>query len=278
MTAGDKIRGGYGVVKTKQSLQVFILICLALSSIFYYQKIVEGTPDFSLLLSGCPLMAVVLVSLIYHRGENALMIKRAKLKYILLAFFLPLIYLGLSYGIYLLIYVKEISHVGVLTQLISEFPLYILLLVLCFFTTLGEEVGWRGYMMPKLNQLYGFNKACIVSGLACFLWYLPIFFTNYMSIIPLWYQILLFFLLIMGCSVLQGYISLKSQSFWPAVVFHTTHNFVVELLMSQSIGGDQRLYLVGESGIISVTVILLLAYFFSKRYAHYQAITLNQSL
>mgnify|MGYP001036677168 CR=1 FL=1 len=266
------------MAKTKQALQAFILICLALSSIFYYEKMVDGTPDFSPLLNWCPLIAVILVNLIYHRGENPLMIKRAKLKYILLALILPLIYWGLSYGIYLLIFVKEISHEGVRTQTINEFPLYILLLVFCFFTAIGEEVGWRGYMMPKLSELYGFNKAVMLTGLACFLWYLPIFFADSMTTIPLWYQILLFFLMIMACAVLQGYISLKSQSYWPAVVFHATHKFSAELLMSKSIGGDQRLYLLGESGIISVTVMLVMAYFFFKRYARYQAMTLNQPL
>lgn len=165
-----------------------------------------------------------------------------------------------------------------LRQLLSEPPILVLSVVLYFVTALGEEIGWRGYMMPKLNELYGFKKAVLLCGLAWFLWHLPVFLASYMAKIPLWYQIPMLFLLIMAWSFPQGYISLKSKSFWPAAVFHATHNFVAQLLLDQSIGGEMRPYLVGETGIISVTVLLLIAYFFFRRYSIYQSLKLTPLL
>lgn len=266
------------MTRTKRSLRAFIFICLALSSIFYYLMIVKGMLQLSTLLMWCPGAAAIIVSLIYHRGENAIMFRRAQLKYVLLVLILPLIYWGISYGIYLLIYGKGVIQNNMLRQLLNEPTMLILSVVLYFVTALGEEIGWRGYMMPKLNELCGFNKAVLLCGLAWFLWHLPVFLASYMATIPLWYQIPMLFLLIMAWSFPQGYISLKSKSFWPAAVFHATHNFVAQLLLDQSIGGAMRPYLVGETGIISVAVLLLMAYYFFRRYSIYQSMKLNPLL
>lgn len=47
---------------------------------------------------------LVLPQLIYHRGEKTLMIRKVRIKYLLYALLLPLIYLEISYSIYALIY------------------------------------------------------------------------------------------------------------------------------------------------------------------------------
>jgi membrane protease YdiL (CAAX protease family) len=39
---------------------------------------------------------------------------------------------------------------------------------------LGEEVGWRGFMMPRLVRLYGENRAVIFGGTIWALWHSPL--------------------------------------------------------------------------------------------------------
>ena len=59
-------------------------------------------------------------------------------------------------------------------------PLYIMLAATIgstlLFGQLGEEVGWRGYALPRLAARYGLASASIVVGIIWAAWHLPLFF------------------------------------------------------------------------------------------------------
>jgi membrane protease YdiL (CAAX protease family) len=38
---------------------------------------------------------------------------------------------------------------------------------------LGEELGWRGFLFPRLQQRFGFHGACLTSGLLWAVWHFP---------------------------------------------------------------------------------------------------------
>jgi membrane protease YdiL (CAAX protease family) len=39
--------------------------------------------------------------------------------------------------------------------------------------TVGEELGWRGFLFPRLQEQFGFNGACLISGGIWAVWHYP---------------------------------------------------------------------------------------------------------
>jgi membrane protease YdiL (CAAX protease family) len=38
---------------------------------------------------------------------------------------------------------------------------------------LGEELGWRWFLFPRLQQQFGFHGACLISGVIWAVWHFP---------------------------------------------------------------------------------------------------------
>lgn len=254
------------MIKTKKSILTFLIVCFALSPIFYYLMFVRGIAEMAYVLMWCPGIAAIVVSLLYHRGENALNFRRCRVKYILAGVGIPLVYFGISYGIYLLIYGKEVI-IGNMALTFIQMPLTLLLYLAIFFVTaMGEEIGWRGYLVPKLNDLFGFNKGAFIGGVIWAIWHLPAVVGGYTSDLPVWFEVPAYSLQCIAMSYIMYYLSMKSNSVWPGIMLHFVHNFVCQLLLNQSIGGEMRPYLVGEGGIISLLLQIIIAIICARKY------------
>jgi membrane protease YdiL (CAAX protease family) len=91
--------------------------------------------------------------------------------------------------------------------------------------TLGEELGWRSYLLPKLVTLSGLTKGVILTGLIWGYWHFPIILMGYNF--PN-YPVLGAFILMPISTLLLGTISaflyFKSKSLFPSVLFHSSVN------------------------------------------------------
>jgi uncharacterized protein len=89
--------------------------------------------------------------------------------------------------------------------------------------SLGEEWGWRGYLLPKLLPL-GQWPALIISGGIWGMWHLPVILLgyNYPLYPTIGWLLMLIFCILLG--ILFGWTRLATGSIWPAVIAHGALN------------------------------------------------------
>lgn len=138
--------------------------------------------------------------------------------------------------------------------------------VACF----GEEWGWRGYLVPKLNKVMKPLPMLLLSGVIWGLWHAPIIALghNYGVGYPgwPWGGIAMMCVFTVTTGTLLAYASLKTESAWPAIFGHGMINGCAGLGMLFTFdGGDPFLGpvstgIVGMAGFIAAAVVLWAAW------------------
>jgi uncharacterized protein len=134
-------------------------------------------------------------------------------------------------------------------------------------TVLGEEIGWRGFLVPELARRCGFVSTSLISGFIWALWHYPILLLgSYHSPTPVWYYLPLFTLTVTTISFLWTWLRLKSGSIWPCVVLHAAHNtFFQRFFDPLTVYGKKTPYVAGEFGAALTGVSILIAVYLSSR-------------
>lgn len=137
--------------------------------------------------------------------------------------------------------------------------------------SLGEELGWRGYLLPRLLPL-GRTRALLITGLVWAAWHLPlIFFTPlYHADGNRWLVIPLFVATIVAGSFVFGYLRLWTGSMWPAALAHSAHNGAWGTLAAFTVTTSPIVvdeYLVGDDGVLILIGTALVAWWLGHRLA-----------
>ena len=124
--------------------------------------------------------------------------------------------------------------------------------------TFGEELGWRGYLLPKLMPL-GAWPALLISGAIWGLWHAPVILLGYNYPAHPVLGVLLMTGMCMVLGVLFGWTRLRTGSVWPAVFAHGALNGSAGLVMVMgAAGGSWDSALVGITGVTGWVLPLLL--------------------
>lgn len=135
-------------------------------------------------------------------------------------------------------------------------------------TALGEEIGWRGFLAPRLVAQTNFTAGAVIVGVIMLLWHLPvILFGVYNQGTSPWIAIPCFAVAVISASVVSTWLRQRSGSVWPSTVFHGAHNLFIQGIFTPltAAKGVVTAYVIGEFGLFVPTLLLALAICFWAR-------------
>lgn len=217
-----------------------------------------------------PVVAAVLMLLLVTRdgwrrsGWASLGLHRSGLRLWPVAILVPLTVIALGGALASAFGVAEWNPVGQAGDFSPALWPAILLVNILYAAVTGsltEEIGWRGYLLPRLTAL-GERRALLLSGLMHGLWHLPVVLLtslylpagNRAVVIPM------FLISVAAGGVLMGWLRLRTDSVWPAVLAHSAHNVAIAWLAGLLAGDETTMeYLAGEAGVVPVTAYAVIA-------------------
>lgn len=115
----------------------------------------------------------------------------------------------------------------------------------------GEEIGWRGYLVPNLTEAFGPTKATLITGTVWALWHFPaIFLLEYHGTTPAWYSASMFFVMVVGVSFAFTWLRLASGSLWTGAFLHASHNAFIQGYFDRVTGETgATAWFIGEFGV-----------------------------
>jgi membrane protease YdiL (CAAX protease family) len=143
----------------------------------------------------------------------------------------------------------------------------VVLMTLTF--SLGEELGWRGYLLPQLLSV-GRMRALVLIGLIWAAWHMPLIFLtplyhsggNRLIVLPLFVGTLV------AASFVFGYLRILSGSVWPASLGHSVHNVAWSTLGALTATSSPVVvneYLAGDNGILILVATAVVAVWLSRK-------------
>ena len=251
--------------------QVITFIILTFGfSIFGYTAVIH--PGFwgldpgqaMFLLMWCPALAAITCTLIFRQKFGELGLRLPSCKWLVVGYVIPIAYGLVAYGSIWLMRITKFDSGRDIN--LYQLAVYGILVSIAFVT--GEEIGWRGYLMPNLKRIswnnpqvrhcepsqcssagaaifskqiassitprndkvcLSSNVASVICGLVWTVWHLPIIFAGlYLFKMPVLPQIILLTISLIGFSLIAEWLRLKSASIWPVAMLHASHNGFIQ--------------------------------------------------
>lgn len=237
-----------------------------------------------------PALCVIITRIVSKEGFTHNWIRpnfKMNFKYYLFAWFGPAVLTFLGAVIYFVVFKEQFdSNMGyalnifetqgidlqsaqLRSTIISQFITGILLgPILNFVTCFGEEWGWRGYLMPKMMEKFGFLPMVLITGVIWGLWHLPLtimghnYGTDYAGYPYLGIFAMCIFCIVMGC--IFSFLSIKTGSCIPAVIAHGSLNGIASTAIyftkdgGNNFIGPAPMGIIGGSAFIITAIIILI--------------------
>jgi membrane protease YdiL (CAAX protease family) len=257
----------------KASLFYVLVMAINVTQVMIFRAVAPEAETVVFTHMATPLLATILMLFVVtsdgyrQHGRFGLGFRRSGWRTWGLSLLLPLLVLTVSYGLGWLSGVAALvlpTDGGGLPNFIIN---QLINLVIVTVLVLSEEIGFRGYLLPRLLGL-GSKRAVVLSGFAHATWHLPILLLtpfyeaegNLLLIVPI------FLLVLTAAGVVIGLLRLETDSLWPGTILHGAFNgfwnvFAEITLLSSPVA----VYLVGESGLLTLLATVAVAFWFLRR-------------
>ncbi|MCP1164419.1 MULTISPECIES: CPBP family intramembrane glutamic endopeptidase [Bacillus] len=273
------------IQRAKIGLQLFLSILIITSIILNIVVIITKSMPLIVVYMFTPALSSILTRIILKEGFKDVSFSLGNLKIwkgIGFALLIPMIICGITYSIAWLSGIVGFQHPegGMLEPIYNMLGLqyvtapfsFIYLVVLSgifgsllnLIPVLGEEMGWRGYMLTRLVDAE-FSRPILISGLIWATWHVPIVIAGLYVVGPsVLLSVLGIYFCIVPFSYITAYLRLITGSVWPSVIIHTTWNAIIQGPFARASTGYQTEIWVGESGLITAIIILITAIIMSR--------------
>jgi membrane protease YdiL (CAAX protease family) len=157
------------------------------------------------------------------------------------------------------------SFQGLSTTFLVGYPINFIII---FFLggPLGEEIGWRGYALPRMQQRYGALRASLLLGVVWTFWHLPDFLTSAQhggpaaGLRPFFANLPIFLAMVMAITLIFTWVSNHTRgSVFMAILLHASINtlgIVVPLFPIPAVTGSELPMLIGWGALALLIVVL----------------------
>jgi membrane protease YdiL (CAAX protease family) len=272
---------------SRRQVMIYLLLTFAFSSVFYFliltaHRLGAAGGLYVVGIMWCPAVAAVVTLKVNGRKLTELGWKWPQARYATMSWFIPLLYTTIAYAIvwasglggfpnhefvqYL------VPRMGLRTSPVVSTVVYIVLtasfgLIGNLGTALGEEIGWRGFLVPELFKTMGFSSTALISGLVWACWHYPILiWGDYNSGTPTWYGLTCFTVLVVAISFVFAWMRLKSGSLWAGALLHASHNlYIQDIFTPLTRDTGKTAWFIDEFGAILPIVAIGFAIYFWRR-------------
>lgn len=251
---------------SRPALWTFLGLTFGLSAVLWRLIIHEGgsLDKYVFLLMWAPGTSAIVTRLLFQRNLRGQGWLPGSVKWLAAGYLLPLLYATVAYGL-----VWATGQGGVdLTRFVDPLGLFLVLGTLqSTLSATGEELGWRGFLVPALAQRYSFAKTAFLSGAIWSMWHWPLIVAaDYNAGTNTMWAVGCFTVMVIGISFPFAWLRLRSGSVWPAALMHASHNLFVQGFFDRvTVDTGRTLWLTTEFGAALAVTAAITAWAFARR-------------
>ena len=272
---------------SRRQIITYLLLVFAFSSVFYFlmlkaHSLGGGGGLYALGIMWCPALAGMATLKLNGRNLSELGWKWPASNYAIQSWSIPLFYATVTYVIVWSVglggfpnheYTAQLVHrMGLPVSPLVATALYVVLggsfgLARGLASALGEEIGWRGFLVPELSKNVGFTSTALISGVVWSCWHYPLLiWGDYNNGTPTWYGLSCFTAMVLSISFVFAWMRLKSGSLWTGALLHASHNLYIQGIFTPlTRNTGKTAWFIDEFGAVLPLVTVVLAIYFWHR-------------